>query len=59
MNSLVWIRNITFDYKVVGGYGEHILRNQIKLLTCEKTGSYENAGHVFFIVQLFLGSNFL
>ena len=36
-----------------------LLRSQIKLLTCEKAGSYEKAGHVFFIVQFFLGSNFL
>ena len=36
-----------------------VLRSQIKLLTCEKAGSYEKAGHVFFIVQLFLDSNFL
>ena len=36
-----------------------ILRSQIKLLTCEKAGSYEKAGHVFFIVQLFLDSKFL
>ena len=28
-----------------------ILRSQIKLLTCEKAGSYEKAGHVFFIVR--------
>ena len=36
-----------------------LLRSQIKLLTCEKAGSYEKAGHVFFIVQLFLDSKFL